>query len=152
MAIKVESPTIKLKKPEVEGREEDKSELRTGEVAEFVSYIFTCRNVVHMLHLRTKSYAAHKALDEYYNEVIPIIDSIAEVSQGYFGEVLSGYEDYPMAKYENYDPAVYLREVRDYVREERYKSFPKDYSPIQNELDNLENLLNQTIYKLEQLK
>jgi len=120
--------------------------------AEFVSYIFACRNIVHMLHLNTNSFARHKALDEYYTEVIPIIDSIAEVMQGYQGSVLKGYKDFPLAKYENYDPAVYLKEVRTYVQEYRYKAFPKDYSPIQNELDNLENLLNSTLYKLEQLK
>ena len=125
---------------------------KTKKVAEFVSYIFNCRNVVHMLHLKTNSFAAHKALDTFYNEVIEIIDSIAEVSQGYLGETLSGYMDFPMAKYENYNPVVYLKEVREYVRSKRYTDFSKEYSPIQNELDNLENLLNQTLYKLEQLK
>lgn len=120
--------------------------------AEFISYIFACRNIVHMLHLNTKSFAAHKALNEYYDDVVGIIDSIAEVTQGYQGSILTGYKDFPMAKYEKYDPVVYLKEVRSYIQEYRYTAFPKDYSPIQNELDNLENLTNSTLYKLEQLK
>jgi hypothetical protein len=121
-----------------------------GEAGEFVSYIFACRNIVHMMHLNTKSFAAHKALGSYYDEVIPIIDSIAETFQGISGKVITGYVDFPLAKYENADPVTYLKEVRDYVQEDRYDAFPK--GPIQNELDNLENLLNTTIYKLEQLK
>jgi hypothetical protein len=132
--------------------EEKKEETCDCEPAAFVSYIFACRNIVHMLHLNTKSFAAHKALDTYYNEVVDIIDSIAEVQQGFQGSVLKGYKDFPLAKYEDYDPVTYLKEVREYVQEYRYKAFPKDYSPIQNELDNLENLLNSTLYKLEQLK
>lgn len=132
--------------------EEKKEETCDCQPAAFVSYIFACRNIVHMLHLNTHSFSAHKALDDYYTEVIPIVDSIAEVTMGYQGSVLKGYKDYPFAKYENYDPVTYLKEVREYVREYRYISFPKDYSPIQNELDNLENLLNSTLYKLEQLK
>lgn len=123
-----------------------------GEAGEFISYIFACRNVVHMMHLnRTgpSSFAAHSALGAYYDGVIPIIDSIAEVFQGITGKVITGYKDYPIAKYEKVDPVTYLKEVRAYVQEERYDAFPK--GPIQNELDNLENLLNSTIYKLEQL-
>lgn len=121
-----------------------------GEAAEFVSYIFACRNIVHMMHLNTHSFAAHKALGHYYEKVIPIIDSIAEIFQGIKGDVLTGYVDFPLAKYEKMDPAVYLKEVLAYVQEERYDAFPK--GAIQNELDDLENLLNSTIYKLEQLK
>lgn len=123
--------------------------------AEFVSYIFTCRNVAHMLHLNRQgpgAYAAHKALDSFYSDIIGIVDSIAEVTMGYNGDILRGYKDYPFAAYEGADPITYLKEAREYIRQNRYQAFPANYSPIQNELDNLENLFNSTIYKLEQLK
>lgn len=140
---------------EKEEVKETKDEPCDCAAAEFISYIFACRSIVHMLHLNRTGIgadAAHRALGDYYDKVVPIIDSIAETTQGYKGAVLKGYKDFPVAEYENYDPAVYLKEVRAYVQEHRFTSFPKDYSPIQNELDNLENLLNITIYKLEQLK
>lgn len=151
MAYKLERQPVRLKQEPAKEYTESEHKY-TGTAAEFVSYIFACRNIVHMLHLNTHSLAAHLALNEYYDRVVPIIDSIAESYQGYIGAVLTGYKDFPLAEYENYDPAKYLREVRDYVQEYRFTSFPKEYTPIQNELDNLENLLNSTIYKLEQLK
>ncbi len=154
--LKLEKQPVKLKveKKETATEETHEAQAHSG-AAGFISYLFTCRNIIHMLHLNRTgpgSFAAHVALNEYYDAVVPIIDSIAETMQGYQGSVLTGYKDFPLAEYENADPATYLREVRDYVREYRYVAFPKDYSPIQNELDNLENLLNGTIYKLEQLK
>lgn len=145
MALKLEEKELKIKP--VANPPGDSPQ---GEAGEFISYIFACRSIVHMMHLNTKSYAAHQALGSYYEGVIPIIDSIAEVYQGITGKVITGYVDFPIAKYETMDPVTYLKGVRAYVQEERYDAFPK--GPIQNELDNLENLLSSTIYKLEQLK
>ena len=128
----------KMKNPlEKESKKEEKSKTS---VAEFISYLFACRNAIHILHLKTNSYATHKALNQVYEELLSKTDDIAELWQGVIGEHLSGYKDFPVAKYENSDPLTYLTEIRDYIRKDRYNHFPKDNSPIQNELDDLERV------------
>ena len=41
----------------------------------------------HMLHLSTRSYAEHKALDELYTELPGLVDSLVESYQGKYGIV-----------------------------------------------------------------
>ena len=36
----------------------------------FISLLFLARDVAHREHLRTRSYAAHMALNDFYHEII----------------------------------------------------------------------------------
>jgi len=119
-----------------------------GKVTEFISYLFACRTVSHILHLKTNSYATHKALNKFYDELLELTDSIAEKSSGQLGQHLSGWKDFPIAQYENVEPSTYLKEVLKYVQTQRYTAFDKNNTPIQNELDSVENLINETLYLL----
>lgn len=49
---------------------------------ELVSRCLTARNRAHALHLQTKSYAEHKALEFFYTEIANKADEFAEVYQG----------------------------------------------------------------------
>jgi len=121
---------------------------RTASPAEFISYLFSVRTILHILHLKTNSYAAHKALDKAYTDILGITDSIAEKVSGYTGQHLSGFKDFPIAKYESAEPSQYIKEVKNTIQTTRYICFDKNYSPIQNELDNLTNLLDEILYLL----
>ena len=44
---------------------------------EIIGLLFHARNVTHKEHLRTKSYATHKALGNFYEEVIELSYDIA---------------------------------------------------------------------------
>lgn len=143
------TPEFKVKK------ETKKEESNSSSVGGFISFLMSSRTIVHILHLNREgvgSYASHKALDDYYSGIVDLIDSIAECWQGYSGELIKGYKDFPISIYENSDPLSYLKLVKTYVQLHRYEIFPKEYSPIQNEIDNVENLLNKTLYKLQFLK
>lgn len=120
----------------------------TSKVAEFISYLFSCRTVLHILHLKTNKYSTHRALNKAYKEILEITDSIAEKASGYLKSHLQGFKDFPVQKYEDTDPSTYIQEVKDYVQTQRYTAFDKNYSPIQNELDNLTNLLDEVSYLL----
>jgi hypothetical protein len=55
------------------------------------------RDLAHREHLKTKSYAQHKALGKFYNDIVDNADAIAEAYQGQYGlmkniEIL-GYKD-----------------------------------------------------------
>ena len=52
------------------------------------------RNQAHIYHLQVQgmgSYAAHKALNNYYEEIVDLVDSIAESYQGRYG-IITGYK------------------------------------------------------------
>ena len=50
-----------------------------------VARVFAARNLAHLEHWKTKSYAQHKALNEFYDGIISGIDRIVETYQGAFG-------------------------------------------------------------------
>lgn len=53
--------------------------------ATLIHKLFEARQVAHNAHLATKSYAAHKAMNEFYDGILGIADELAEVIQGEFG-------------------------------------------------------------------
>ena len=53
--------------------------------ADFVGMLFLARDVTHSAHLNTRSYAKHKALQKFYENIIDLADSFAEAYQGRYG-------------------------------------------------------------------
>ena len=45
-------------------------------MGQFVSTLLASRTQAHIFHLQTPSFAAHKALNEYYDEIVGITDGI----------------------------------------------------------------------------
>ena len=57
----------------------------TAEAATFIATLMVAAPVAHMLHLQTKSYATHKALEELYTGLPEKVDALAECYQGCYG-------------------------------------------------------------------
>jgi len=55
------------------------------DLAKATGIMFMSRTYAHMAHLKTNSFAAHKALDEFYNGIIDLADDFIEASQGQYG-------------------------------------------------------------------
>lgn len=55
------------------------------DIAKAIGILFLSRTMSHMAHLKTTSYATHKALNEFYDSVIGLTDDLAEASQGQYG-------------------------------------------------------------------
>lgn len=47
-----------------------------------IGILFMSRTFAHVAHLKTTSFAAHKALDDFYSGIVDLSDKLAEVSQG----------------------------------------------------------------------
>jgi len=60
-------------------------------VAKFISVLLASREQAHIFHLQTPSYAQHKALQGYYEDIVDLIDSYVESYQGRYG-ILKGYK------------------------------------------------------------
>ena len=117
-------------------------------VAKFLSTLFNSRDQAHIFHLQTSSYAAHKALNDYYDAIVGLVDDYAETFQGRYG-IIRGYT--PQKQYFEGDEVVkYFTGLSTYIDSVR-TSLPKD-SELNNIVDEISALVNSTIYKLKFLK
>ena len=113
------------------------------ETADFLLTLLHAATNTHLLHWTTKSYAEHVALGTFYEELPDLVDSLAEKIMGKYGAtptVKGGY--YAQAA----NGKAELEELKEYVQTQRLK-IPQD-SEIQNEVDNIANLINQTLFLL----
>ena len=114
-------------------------------VGEFIGTLLHSATITHFMHLKSRSYAAHVALGAYYDEIVDLVDAVAESIQGCYGELI---EDYPTSfGNTGADALAYMTSVKTFVENAREK-MPQE-SNIQNEIDNIATLIDSTIYKLK---
>jgi DNA-binding ferritin-like protein len=117
----------------------------------FLGTLMQSRNQAHIYHLQVQgpgSFAVHKALQEYYEDIVPLIDGIAEGLQGRYG-IITGYK-MPEAIREDNNPKMYFEGLSKFVEIIR-QDIPQD-SYIQNEVDTVVDLIESTKYKLKFLQ
>ena len=114
-----------------------------------IAHLFLARELAHRAHLRSRSYAEHVALGEFYGAIVDHADTITEAWQGRTGELLSipllsGSIDQPILDV--------LKAHVDWIASARYVAAPRDDTPIQNLIDGAVEAYLSTIYKLTFLK
>ena len=117
---------------------------------EYVGTLMQSRNQTHIFHLQTTSYAKHIALQEYYEGIIDLIDSLVESYQGKY-EIIKGYK-----MIGTLDDMETEEDIVDYIeRIVRYCELKREKLPQDNFLtniyDDIDVLLRSTHYKLSQL-
>ena len=120
-----------------------------GSFVDIVSGILHSRTQIHIYHLQTKSFAVHKALNDYYDGVVDLFDGLVESYQGKHGIV----EDYKCDGYDNYtsvNSAIEYLQKLDKTIEDSRNSVKESY--IQNQIDTVQELIYSTIYKLKFLE
>ena len=115
------------------------------ESAAFISVLLHSGTVTHFMHLQTKSYAAHKALGKYYEEIVELVDDYAEAYQGEYGVIA----DYPADFHIEKDAIKYLDNLAEFVKQSR-EELPQD-KPLQTLVDSIAVLIDSTRYKLKSL-
>ena len=114
-----------------------------------VSKLLDSQKQVHIFHLQTKSFAEHKALQDYYDAIPDLVDGLVESYQGKYG-ILSGWKSFPSADYQSPEQVIsYLKSLSEDVAKV-YPNMKDTY--IQNQLDEVTSLINSTLYKLRFLK
>ena len=119
--------------------------------AQFIGTLLHSATVTHFKHWLVTgvgSDAAHRALGDYYDEIVELVDSLLESIQGAYDELVEPYP--PSFDNSPLEPLGYMRALRQYVRTQR-AGLPQD-SEIQNEIDSIATLINHTVYRLTFLK
>lgn len=117
------------------------------ECTEFVEMLFHAGTNAHILHLKTKSYAQHKALGEFYEKIIELADNYAEACQGIYGIFTDYKGEY---KLPSDDPVTEISNLGLKIREMR-KKLPQD-SELQNIVDEIAGFTGEVLYQLRFLK
>lgn len=118
---------------------------------EYIGTLFQSRNQAHIYHLQTPSYAKHKALNGYYEDIIDVIDGLVESYQGKY-DIIKGYKMTGTLKdWENDEDIVkYFEALAKYCEMKREK-LPQD-SYLKNHYDEVDSLIRSTLYKLKVLR
>lgn len=111
---------------------------------EMICRLMHARTAAHMAHLKTTSFAAHKALDDFYSGVVDLIDSFAETYQGIFGLI----GDYPSCPVPSGDSVAWLSDLRGWLKSDRADSC-KGERELENIHDEIMAHISSTLYKLK---
>jgi len=112
---------------------------------DFIGMLFLARDVTHSVHLNTRSYAKHKALNGFYDKIIELADGFAEAYQGRHG--LIGPISLMSAK-KTGNVVEFLQDQLAEIEKGRYDVCEKDDAPLQNLIDGIIELYLSTLYKL----
>jgi hypothetical protein len=112
----------------------------------FIGQLFLARDVAHSVHLNTRSFAKHQALNEFYTEIIELADTFAEAYQGKYG--LIGPIALQSATKTN-NVIEFLEDMVKSIEEDRFKAVDKECTPLQNIIDEILALFYSTLYKLK---
>jgi hypothetical protein len=116
-------------------------------IGKLIMELFHARTTAHVLHLKSRSYAQHVALNTFYDEIIDLADTLAEAYQGEYSLIAT----YP-AKYTPYDdPILLMDDLRECV-DDCSKEFDAADTHLNNICDEIRTLIASTAYKLRFLK
>lgn len=113
--------------------------------AELIVRCFEARTCAHLAHLKTKSYAAHVALQEFYEAVVDLADGFAECYQGVFGRI-TAYPAYPCPAGE----VTPIKELREWIVENRSNA-ARGQRELENMIDEITAVCDRALYKLTNL-
>jgi hypothetical protein len=113
--------------------------------ADFVGMLFLARDVAHSVHLNTRSYSKHVALNTFYDSIIDHADAFAEAYQGRHG-LMGPITLHSATKTANI--IDFLQNQLDDIEKCRYEVVDKSDSSLQQLIDNIVELYLTTLYKL----
>jgi hypothetical protein len=116
--------------------------------ADFMGMLFLARDVTHSVHLNTRSFSKHSALNIFYERIVGAADDFAETYQGRHG--LIGPISLMSAK-KTTNVVEFLQDQLDEIEKCRYEVVDKSDSSLQQLIDNIVEIYLRTLYKLKYL-
>jgi len=110
----------------------------------FIARLFELRDAAHVEHLKTRSFAAHSALNSFYDGLLDLADGFVESYQGKYGIIKIDIKPTQPDNFLNF-----LEEFAKYVESSR-EVFKDEF--LRNQVDEIASLAYSTIYKLTYLK
>lgn len=121
--------------------------LEQSKVGSFIGALFNARNEAHRIHLKTESYAQHKALNDFYDSIIGLADSFAESVIGKYGKFEIDYS----VQFTADTADDFIVQFTGWIESDAINLIPND-SYLLNIMDEIQSLAYATKYKIENLK
>lgn len=119
--------------------------MKASSINEFLGTLLQSVTDAHTMHLATKKFSTHKALNDYYDDAPDVVDELIEAMQGIDGEIELKSLTIPTD-----DPIKYFEELRELAASGKSEFIDDD--EIASNCDNVISLIDQTLYKLKELK
>jgi len=110
----------------------------------YVGILMNSRTQAHAFHLTTGSFAEHKALQAYYEGIIPLLDSWAEAYMGKYGRLRRVSLNKRFMK----DPTKAKAYFKSLLTRVRAISLPRGDTYLKNIQDEIIALIRSTLYML----
>ena len=115
-------------------------------IVEIVSYFNNAKQQAIVWHQQTEVYAEHKTLNEFYDEIVDLLDDLSESYAGIYGR-LTPYSVEDLQDWTSTEDTIkYFQAVYQMVQTERKSLYQETW--IQNQIDEIAALVAQTIYLL----
>ena len=114
--------------------------------SDFVGYLFLARDVAHSVHLNTRSFAKHMALQGFYDGIVDLADKFAEAYKGRHG-LIGGISLQTAKKTTNV--VEFLENQLEEIEGCRYDVVSDKDTALQNIIDEIVGQYLSTLYKLK---
>lgn len=115
-------------------------------IEDFVSKLLSARTQAHIFHWQSSTLSEHLALEEFYKEITKLTDKLVESYQGK-NNIINGYKNVDLITASS---LFYFESLSAFIKEKRSLVFVD--SCLNNIIDEIEELIYKTIYKLKYLK
>ena len=112
-------------------------------MALFAATLLHSATNTHFFHWSTDSYSKHKALGNYYDEIVDLTDDLVEAYMGCYEQI----KTFPSTYHQPKEPLAYLQSLQAFVKDAR-SDLPTD-SEIVQLIDNIAQEIDTTIYLLK---
>jgi DNA-binding ferritin-like protein len=114
-------------------------------IGEFIITLLHAVTNSHIIHWQCidRSYAEHQALGKFYDELQDLIDGLMESIMGKYGIPA----DLPVTYYHPAETGKEELEALSQFVQQKRQELPQD-SEIQNDIDSIQTLINQTLFLL----
>lgn len=110
----------------------------------YVGMLMNSRTQAHAFHLMTNSFAQHKALQAYYEGIVPLLDAWAEAYMGKYGRLRRVSVNKRFMK----DPSKAKAYFKSLLTRVRAVRLPRGDTYLKNIQDEITALIRSTIYML----
>jgi hypothetical protein len=118
-------------------------EIMEKSMALFLATLLHSGTNAHFFHWATKSYAKHKTLGKFYENIIDLTDQLAEAYFGCYGQITQ----FPATYHQPKEPLAYMQSLQAFVKDAR-QDLPQE-SEIVQLIDNIAQEIDTTIYLLK---
>jgi len=114
-------------------------------INEFISPLKQSFEQAVVWHHQTTSFSEHKALNNYYDEIVPLLDGLVESIQGVYPRIGS-YTLVNPVDWSDGISTTYFKGLYQYVQEHRKMVYQETW--VQNQIDEIAQLIAETLYQL----